>query len=560
MAAADEVIMSQTVRTRFAPSPTGYLHIGGARTALFNYLLAKRLGGKFVLRIEDTDQTRNIEAADQKLLEDLRWLGLHWDEGPEVGGPHGPYYQSQRRHLYDEHARRLLDAGQAYYAMETREELDAMRKAAQQRGEKGFRYPRPARFPSESEAQAARDAGREVVVRFKMPERDFVVPDQILGDVAIGAAELSDFVIVKSDGWPTYNYAVVVDDASMQITHVLRGQEHLMNTPGQIALYEAFGYTPPAFAHLPIIFNMSGTKMSKREKDKVVRDAAKTAQLDDARLMTLAGVDDAALVQAWRQGETQLPGEALQRLARALHVHLPEIEIHDFRRSGYLPEVLVNFIALLGWSPGTDQEKFTLAELCAACGVERVGKTNARFDRDKLLNFNTTALEAAPMARKLAAFRDFLSVNEPGPLAGLDDAQLTHLIELCQGFRTFPDIEYKCGALFVPDAAVRYDEDALKKHLLKGESAGVKVLKEMQTRLAALDDWSPARLDALIRGYAEEHGLGLGKVAQPLRVAVTGTTVSPQIFDTLAVLGRDRTLARIARTLEMVAGAAKSAV
>lgn len=303
--------MSQTVRTRFAPSPTGYLHIGGARTALFNYLLAKRLGGKFVLRIEDTDQTRNIEAADQKLLEDLRWLGLHWDEGPEVGGPHGPYYQSQRRHLYDEHARRLLDAGQAYYAMETREELDAMRKAAQQRGEKGFRYPRPARFPSESEAQAARDAGREVVVRFKMPERDFVVPDQILGDVAIGAAELSDFVIVKSDGWPTYNYAVVVDDASMQITHVLRGQEHLMNTPGQIALYEAFGYTPPAFAHLPIIFNMSGTKMSKREKDKVVRDAAKTAQLDDARLMTLAGVDDAALVQAWRQGETQLPGEAL---------------------------------------------------------------------------------------------------------------------------------------------------------------------------------------------------------------------------------------------------------
>ena len=232
--------MNDTVRTRFAPSPTGYLHIGGARTALFNYLLAKRLGGKFVLRIEDTDQTRNIEAADAKLLEDLRWLGLQWDEGPEVGGPYGPYYQSQRRQQYAEHTRRLLDAGQAYCAMETREELETMRKAAQAAGVKGFRYRRPTRFPSDAEAQAARDAGRPVVVRFKMPERDFVVPDQILGDVMIRAAELSDFVIIKSDGWPTYNFAVVVDDAAMYITHVLRGQEHLMNTPGQIALYEAF--------------------------------------------------------------------------------------------------------------------------------------------------------------------------------------------------------------------------------------------------------------------------------------------------------------------------------
>jgi glutamyl-tRNA synthetase len=541
--------MSEIVRTRFAPSPTGYLHIGGARTALFNYLLAKRLGGKFVLRIEDTDQTRNIEAADQKLLEDLRWLGLQWDEGPEVGGPYGPYYQSQRRQLHDEHTRKLLDAGQAYYALETREELDAMRKAAQQRGEKGFRYPRPAHFPSEAEAQRARDAGRPVVVRFKMPQRDFVVPDQILGDVTIGAAELSDFVIVKSDGWPTYNFAVVVDDAGMHITHVLRGQEHLMNTPGQIALYEAFGYTPPAFAHLPIIFNMSGTKMSKREKDKVVRDAAKAGQLDDAKLMELAGLDDANLLKAWKKGDTQLPGEALRRLAKVLTVRVPEIEIHDFRRSGYLPEVLNNFIALLGWSPGDEREKFTLAELCAAFSLERVGKTNARFDRDKLLAFNTTAIEAASPERKLAAFRDWLSVSEPGPLTSLDDALLTRLIECCKGFRTFPDIEFKAGILFAPDAVVRYDEKAVKKWLLKDDGLGKRVLEELSTNLAGLADWSVGTLDAAVRAYAEKRGLDLGKVAQPLRVAVTGTTISPQIADTLALLGRERTLARIRRVL-----------
>jgi glutamyl-tRNA synthetase len=544
--------MTDIVRARFAPSPTGYLHIGGARTALFNYLLARRLGGKFVLRIEDTDQTRNIEAADAKLMEDLRWLGLQWDEGPEVGGPFGPYYQSQRRQLYQEHARRLLEQGQAYYAMETREELEAMRQAAQQRGEKGFRYPRPERFPSEAEARRARDDGRPAVVRFKMPGRNLVVPDQILGDVTIAASELSDFVIMKADGWPTYHFAVVVDDAAMKITHVLRGQEHLMNTPNHMALFEAFGYPIPRFAHLPIIFNMSGKKMSKREKDEVVRDAAAAAKLDDARILGITGLDNVELVHAWRAEQTQLPGEALQRLARALHVQVPEIEIHDFRKSGYLPEVLVNFIALLGWNPGTEQEKFTLEELCRAFSLERIGKTNARFDRDKLLAFNTAALDAASMPRKLAAFRDWLSVNEPGPLTGLDDPMLTRLIELCRGLRTFPDVELKCGRLFLPDEALQYDRAAVKQSLLKGDGQGVKVLTEIKGRLAGLTEWTAPRLDELIRGYAKERGLGLGKVAQPLRVAVTGTMVSPQIGDTLALLGRERTLARITRALEMV--------
>jgi glutamyl-tRNA synthetase len=547
--------MGNVVRTRFAPSPTGYLHIGGARTALFNYLLARGSGGVFVLRIEDTDQTRNIEAADEKLLKDLRWLGLQWDEGPGVGGPYGPYYQSQRLERYRAAARELRARGQAYYAFETREELEALRREAQQRGERGFRYPRPERFPTEAEAAQARAAGRPVVVRFKMPARDFVVPDEILGDVQIGAAELSDFVIVKADGWPTYHFAVVVDDADMQITHVLRGQEHLMNTPNHMALQEALDVPTPAYAHLPIIFNMSGSKMSKREKDKVVRAAVEAAKLDSARLRTLSGVEDDELLAAWRGGTTQLEADALQRLATGLGVALPEIDIHDFRKSGYLPEVLVNFIALLGWSAGDDRETYTLAELCAAFSVARVGKTNARFDRDKLLSFNTAAVAAAEPARLLAALRDWLSVNEPGPLTDLDDATLTKLLELCAGFRTFPDIALKCGALFMPDEALEYDPEAVKKWLLKGERVGLKVLADMAARLAALADWSPTALDELIRAYAEEQGLGLGKVAQPLRVAVTGTTISPQIFDTLALLGKERTLARLERATALLGAA-----
>ena len=541
--------MTDAVRTRFAPSPTGYLHIGGARTALFNYLLAKRLGGTFIVRVEDTDQTRNIEAADAKLLDDLRWLGLQWDEGPQVGGDYGPYYQSQRLEIYAEHVRKLLDGGQAYYALETREELDAMRKAAQADGGRGFRYPRPTHFPSESEAQQARDDGRPVVVRFKMPERDVVVSDLILGEVSINAAELSDFVIVKADGWPTYHFAVVVDDALMRVTHILRGQEHLMNTPNHMALQEALGFATPAYAHLPIIFNMSGSKMSKREKDKVVREAAKVAGVEDAKLMELAGLSDAGDLKAWKKGKTQLEAAQLQRLAAALGVALPEIDIHDFRKSGYLPEVLVNFIALLGWSAGDDREKYALDELCGAFAVERVGKTNAKFDRDKLLAFNTTGLEAAGAERKLDAFRDYLSVNEPGPLSGLDDATLGKLVEMCRGFRTYPDIEVKCGALFVADGELAYDEKAVKKWLLKDDGAGLEVLGALSELLAAAE-WSGEVLDGVVREYAERHELALGKVAQPLRVALTGTTISPQISDTLLLVGRERTLSRIARAVE----------
>lgn len=548
--------MDRPVRTRFAPSPTGYLHIGGARTALFNYLLARHTGGTFVLRIEDTDQSRNVAEADQKLLDDLRWLGLDWDEGPEVGGDFGPYYQSQRLDLYGEHVRRLLEEGLAYYAMETPEELEAMRAAAL-KTHGGFRYRRRENYPSESDAEKARSEGRPVVVRFKMPERDFVIRDQILGDVTVGANELSDFVIQKADGWPTYHFAVVIDDALMEITHVLRGQEHLLNSANHIALQEAFGFAVPAYAHLPIILNMDGSKMGKREKDKVVRGAVREAlgegRLGDVEALTLSGLPDQEAFKQWQKKKITLENEGLQSFARELGLSLPEIQIHDFRVSGYLPEVLTNFIALLGWSPGEDREKMTREELCERFSVERIGRTNARFDRDKLLSFNTDAMSEFPMERKLEGFRDYLRVNEPNPLTHLPDALLVRLMEINKGFRLYGEIVMKASSIFEDDEGYSFEAGAVKKAFEKGDGAGLGVLAALRPVLEGVERWDAASLDGVLRSFAEERELKLGNVAQPLRVAVTGTMISPSLFETLDLLGKERSLKRIDRALRTFA-------
>jgi glutamyl-tRNA synthetase len=337
----------------------------------------------------------------------------------------------------------------------------------------------------------------------------------------------------------------------MKITHVLRGQEHLMNTPKHMALQWALGFGTPRYGHMPVIFNMDGSKMSKREKDRVVRAAAQAAiqsgKLERERARTLAGASTAAALQAWLSGDTHLDSDGLLALARALHVSLPEIEIHDFRASGYLPEVLLNFIALLGWSAGDGREKFTLDEMCRLFSVERIGKTNARFDRDKLLNFNTVAIAAATPGRKLAGLRDYLTVNSQSPLAALDDSSLARLIAMNEGLRMFRDIDDKSAVLFIPDDQVEFDETAVSKVLRRG---GLEVLRDIRAELAALPEWSPAALERTIRSFGEARGLGLGKVAQPLRVAVTGRTISPTIFETLAILGRERALSRIEGTLK----------
>ncbi len=481
------------LRVRFAPSPTGHLHVGSARTALFNWLLARKTGGTFILRIEDTDTARNVQGAERKIVQDLRWLGLDWDEGIDVGGPNGPYCQSQRLDLYEAAVKELLDAGNAYYAFDTPEELEAMRERAQAE-KRTFAYPRPASFPDADDVNGARRAGKPAVVRFKMPGQDITVHDEVMGDVTITAGELDDFVIGKADGMPTYHLANVVDDHAMSVDLVLRGQEFLAQTPRHIALQRALRFPTPRYVHMPLTLDMKGRKLSKR-------DGA--------------------------------------------------VEVHLFRRAGYLPEALLNFIALLGWNPGGDREKMTIDEMIELFSIERMNRVNARFDRDKLLAFNTDATAAASEERLLAAFDDWVSVNPSSPIAHarLDaDAKRT-LLRVNKGFRTFADVETKSGFLYKADDAVEYDPAAVKKTLAKGDNAGFKMLESLLPRLEATDPWNAETLEALIRDVCESQAVGMGKVAQPIRVAVSGTTISPAIFDTLVLLGKDKTVNRIRRAL-----------
>ncbi len=479
------------IKTRFAPSPTGHLHIGNARTALFSFLLARLKGGSFLVRIEDTDRARHDESAIAKIIEDLRWLGIEWDEGIEVGGPNGPYRQSERLDIYRDYIDRLLAAGQAYYAFETTEELQAMRERAQA-AKQTFRYARPERLPDAEDAKKARAEGRPVVVRFLCLARDVTVHDDAFGEVTVPAGEMEDFVIGKADGFPTFYLANVVDDELMGVNYVMRGQEFLGQTWRQVLLREALGFAEPGYCHLPLILDMNGRKLSKRDGD---------------------------------------------------------VEVHAFRTAGYLPEVLTNFIALLGWSPAGDRERMTLEELIDAFSVDRIGKANAKFDRDKLVAFNTDTCAQADEVRLLAGLKDYLSLNETAIPQG-DDELLRQLLRACKGFRTFADVPAKCGVLFADDEAFEYDPKAVKKVLAKNDGAGSKVLADLREQLTGCD-WTAGELERVIKDYCQAHELGMGKVAQPVRVAVTGTTISPSIFETLVILGKAKTLARIDRCLEL---------
>lgn len=482
---------SSPLRVRFAPSPTGFLHVGGARTALFNYLLARRTGGTFILRIEDTDTARNVAGAEHKIMQDLRWLGLEWDEGIEVGGGHGPYFQSQRLDLYNTGINQLLQAGRAYHAFDTAEELEAMRTKAEA-AKQTFKYPRPSRLPDEQDVRKAREEGRPVVVRFKSPEQDITVHDEVMGDVTVAAVELDDFVIRKADGMPVYHLANVVDDAAMGVNLVMRGQEFLGQTPRHISLQRALGYPTPRYAHLPLIMDMKGRKLSKRDGD---------------------------------------------------------VEVHSFRAAGYLPEVLLNFLALLGWSPGGDREKMTKAEMIELFSLDRVGRTNAKFDREKLLAFNTDAAATVSEDRLAEAFDDYLAVSDsPLSKADLSPDMRREILRINRGLRTFADVDRKCGFLFVDDEAIQYDPAAVKKVLEKG---GFDMLAELLPALEGHEPWTAESMEKLLTQVCESKSVGMGKVAQPIRVAVSGGTVSPAIYDTLVLLGKDRTLSRIRRALAL---------
>jgi len=603
------------VVTRFAPSPTGHLHIGGARTAMFCWAFARaeaarRAGGaeaRFLLRVEDTDQARSSEQAVAGILEDLAWLGIVWDEGPAFGGTGlepvptaqpssdspprgdhglqtratpsiggdprriGPFFQAKRLDIYNAYLAWMLERDLAYPAFDTAQETDAKRKAAASRKET-YRYKRDAGY--DRAAMLARmNAGESCVIRFKNPDTPVHVSDSVLGEIKFEPEHTDDFVLRKADGFPTYHFAVVIDDELMGVTHILRGQEHLNNTPRHVALQKSLrrldngeAFRTPVYAHLPLIFNPDGSKMSKRDKDKAGREAAKGGPALRATPPTAStppqtpAASHAALhsviaqevsfeqFQTWLDDKrSQLPTRALTRLAEHLHLDLPEIEVEDFRRSGYLPEVLCNYLALLGWNPGNDLEHFDLAFMATAFDVDRIGKTNSKFDRDKLRAFNANALRALTPEVFAHRWRAWASHYEPR-IDALPDSTLAIAARAAQQrAATFKDATAQIAFAFTADDAIAFDLVAVEKILKKGEPTGLAILRDLGPVLASIpgNAFTPAAIDSALKSFAESRGLGLGKAAQPLRVALTGTTVSPGLGEVAGILGQARVLARV---------------
>lgn len=533
--------MPDKVVTRFAPSPTGYLHIGGARTALFNWLLARRTGGQFILRIEDTDTKRNTPAAIQQVIDDLRWLGVDWDQGPETGGPHGPYLQSQRLDIYNKYLKKLIEAGKAYYCFDTPEELQVLRdKAAAEK--KNFTYPRPENLPDSKDVEKAKVQGRPVVVRFAMPPEEITVKDIVRGEVKFAAGEIGDFIIQKSDGFPTYHFACVVDDELMEVTHVCRGQEHLMNTPGHIALQQALGFKTPEYAHMSVTVSETGGKLSKRERPKALLKALKTAEGIDVEELAAVGGVDAEALNEFMKNKTTLDMPAVNKIAEHIGLHLPEINVVDFLNSGYLPETMVNFLALLGWNPGDNREIMSIEELISCFDFSRLTKANSFFDRKKLLSFNTEHIRTAEPGKLLGHFKNYLKAAG-SPVSSAGDAILGKLLQINAGARTLAEIELKSRFLFIANDNIKYDRKAVEKVLMKND--GLTILKIIKDKLSEMKQLTVKNIEAMLRGLAEEKQIGLGKVAQPLRVAICGNTISPPIFDSVSMLGKEKTLVRI---------------
>lgn len=465
-----------TVRTRFAPSPTGFLHIGGVRTALFAWLFARHHGGQFILRIEDTDRERSTQAAVDAILEGMAWAGLGWDEGP--------YYQMQRLDRYQAVAQQLLASGHAYHCYCTRDELDAMRAEQQARGDKP-------RYDGRCRDRTSPRDGVPPVVRFRTPgEGTIVVDDLVRGRVEFANADLDDLVIMRPDGVPTFHFGVVVDDADMGITHVIRGDDHLNNTPRQMHILAALGQPIPAYAHLPMILGPDGAKLSKRHG---------------------------------------------------------AVNVLEYREAGFLPEALLNCLVRLGWAAG-DQEIFGIDEMVALFDIDGVNASAARFDPEKLRWINQQHLRSADAGRVAAALAPHYAA------AGVDVVGGPPLEAVADAYReraaTLRDIVDASHYLF-GDAPPR-DEAAFRKHLVPAVRAP---LLDLLLRLRALPDWNRGAIHGAVAAAAEAGGLGFGKLGQPLRVAVTGGTVSPPIDVTVELVGKARTLARIEAALAGIAAA-----
>lgn len=549
--------------TRFAPSPTGHLHIGGARTALLCWAFAKKYNGRFLLRIEDTDQQRSSESSTRGILEDLAWLGIQWDDGPELqyhgttfGGDSrsvGPYYQAQRLDLYNDAINKLIEEDKAYPAFETPEELEEKRKEAIA-AKQGYKYDRAALdIPREERMQRLAD-GEAHVVRFKMPDEAITVHDEILGEVTIKPDEFDDFIIRKRDGFPTYHLAVTVDDALMGVTHVLRGQEHLINTPRHVALQSALGYPHPVYGHMPLIFNPDGSKMSKRDKDKAAKKASKDAGLTNS---PIEGLSDADFTEWLKNKTRQLESSTLMQLAEHLQINLPEIDVEDFRRAGYLPSALNNYLALLGWNPktknedGTDLEHFDMNYLSSHFAMSGMGKGQSKFDRVKLLSFNADAIAALSDEEFAKHWHEWASEYDPSLASRFSESDMVELAPAVKTrSKTLADGKGVIGFAFIDDDAIEFDGKAVHKALIKGDHKGLELLKAFRDEFSGFNDYSAASIEAKVALFAESNDVGMGKIAQPLRVAVTGSGVSPSLGQTLAILGKDSVLNRIDRCIE----------
>lgn len=515
------------IRTRFAPSPTGYLHIGSVRTAMFCWLFARRHGGKFLLRIDDTDAERNVEAALAPILHGFRWLGIDWDEGPEVGGPHAPYFQSQRLPQYQAAVKKLLAAGAAYRDYATPEEIQAEREAAQ-REKRPFLYSR--RFMAETPAQEKQfeAEGRKAVVRLKMPrEGTLHLHDHIRGDVDFDWAREQDHVVQRTDGTCLYHLASVVDDFDFEITHVIRAEEHLSNTPRQVFIAQSLGYPLPEYAHVPFVAEPgSHNKLSKRKLDKYLKNRD-FAQINEhgARIAAAVGLTTAA--------DTFNP------------------VIADFyEQVGYLPEAILNYLLLLGWSLDDRREFFTRDEMIANFTLERVTQSPASFDPKKLWAFEDHYMQLQSPEQKLAMMLPFVQRAKliPDPAPAADVAQLVRVISASgDRLKVAGDVLAYADFFFLPKAP--YDPQAVEKTLRKPGATAL--LARFKERLATVEPFDVGSLEAALQAFVAEEGVKIGELIHPLRVAVTGKSVGPGLYDCLAILGREKCLARIDQALTM---------
>jgi glutamyl-tRNA synthetase len=501
--------MTKNVRVRFAPSPTGPLHIGGVRTALFNYLFAKKHNGTFILRIEDTDQNRYVEGAEHYIINALNWCGMPADESPVNPGEFGPYRQSERKDLYKQYADQLIASGNAYYAFDTAETLDFHRKDHEAKG-KTFIYNWHNRLKlsnslslSAEEVNAKLEAGEDYVIRFKSPQDETLhLKDIIRGDIKIDTNILDDKVLFKSDGMPTYHLANIVDDHLMEISHVIRGEEWLPSLALHYQLYQAFGWETPEFAHLPLILKPTGKgKLSKRDGDKL-------------------GFPVFPL--EWKDPKT---GDMSR----------------GYKEDGYFPEAMVNFLAFLGWNPGTEQEIFTLEELIAAFDLNKVNKSGARFDPDKTKWFNHHYMQE----QDNYSLAEHFKTSQP-ELLDIDVNYIEMVVALVKERATFVSDFWSLSHYFFV-APTSYDEKASKKAFKDGTKD---ILKQVIVIIESIDDITVEALQTNIKGWITSNDIGFGKVMMPLRLALVGALQGPDVFDIMYMIGKNETVKRIENVID----------